>query len=180
MKCKIYWVFIGQQFIYHDEKEILPTDWPNLKLNGNLMNIWNWIYSVDGKKRECWDEQNKFMFLTALSTKTQIGTFFSLCGVPTKGNVFGKFSNTPLSSLEKVHISNRSPKNQENSPFPWGIKVVAIRRYFGKEIHLFALEDSAGKTLPGEKLGQRLKKRRKLFIVLFFQLDLLHKTLLVP
>ena len=58
--------------------------------------------------------------------------------------------------------------------------MVAIRRYFGKEIHLFALEDSAGKTLPGEKLGQRLKKRRKLFIVLFFLLDLLHKTLLVP
>ena len=32
--------------------------------------------------------------------------------------------------------------------------MVAIRRYFGKEIHLFALEDSAGKTLPGEKLGE--------------------------
>ena len=32
-------------------------------------------------------------------------------------------------------------------------KSMAIRRYFGKEIHLFALEDSAGKTLPGEKLG---------------------------
>ena len=26
-------------------------------------------------RRECWQEQNKFMFLTSLSTKTQIGTF---------------------------------------------------------------------------------------------------------
>ena len=47
-----------------------------------------------GKKRGCWEEQNKFMFLTSLSTKTQIGTFFSLCFLPTKENVFGKFCNT--------------------------------------------------------------------------------------
>ena len=163
-----------------------------------------------GKKRGCWEEQNKFMFLTSLSTKTQIGTFFSLCFLPTKENVFGKFCNTSPSFPLNINTFCLSPSNamldpkktiaireglegralskswhcsgkeipteaekQENSLFSRD-KSMAIRRYFGKEIHLFALEDSAGKTLPGEKLGRGWKN---FIIVLLLPLVVLRKTL---
>ena len=80
-----------------------------------------------GKKRECWDEQNKFMFLTSLSTKTQIGTFFSLCFVPTKENVFGKFCITSPSFPLNINTFCLSFKCNAGS------KTTAIRRYFGQK-----------------------------------------------
>ena len=43
---------------------------------------------------------------------------------------------------------------------------MAIRRYFGAEIHLFALEDSAGKTLPREKLSGKLEEGKLYYCVL--------------
>ena len=68
-----------------------------------------WIFGIGFIlwERECWDEQNKFMFLTSLSTKTQIGTFFSLC-VRRQRKMSLVNSVTPLSIFPFEHQDNRS------------------------------------------------------------------------
>ena len=73
-----------------------------------------------------------------------------------------KFSRSIKLRQSKGILAKKTPHDTNNdknllsrsleSSIVWINKSMAIRRYFGKEIHLFALEDSAGKTLPGEKL----------------------------
>ena len=56
---------------------------------------------------------------------------------------------------EKYRQSRRNTGNtQKIERIPPKLKTLAIRRCFGREIHLFAQEDPAGKTQPGEKLGR--------------------------
>ena len=98
-----------------------------------------------GKKRGCWEEQNKFMFLTSLSTKTQIGTFFSLCFLPTKENVFGKFCNTSPSFPLNINTFCLSPSNAMLDPK----KTIAIReglegRALSKSWHCYGKEIPTG------------------------------------
>ena len=60
---------------------------------------------------------------------------------------------------------------------PQKLKTLAIRRCFGREIHLFAQEDPAGKTQPGEKLGRGW--RSKNFIIVFSWVQILPRAIIL-
>ena len=81
-------------------------------------------------------------------------------------------------SPTKCRKSNKITRNlREIQKIPQKLKTLAIRRCFGREIHLFAQEDPAGKTQPGEKLGRGW--RSKNFIIVFSWVQILPRAIIL-